>query len=267
MNQFYEMKGIKREFSVARTPQQNRVAKRKNITLIEPARTMLADSKLPTTFWAEAVNIACYVQNRVLVIKPHNKISYVLFLDRKPTLSFMRPFGCPVTILNTLDHLEENLHITFLENKPIVARTGPEWIFDIDTLTKSMNYKLVVSGNQTNGNAVQRILLMLDSNHQGKNKRRMLKIKRMKIVNSTVNTASIMDNAVDENTVYRCADDLNIPKLEEIVYSEDDEGVGAEADMNNLGTFMPVSPIPTTRIHKDHPFEQIIRDLHSTLQI
>ncbi|GJV01054.1 putative ribonuclease H-like domain-containing protein [Tanacetum coccineum] len=50
MNPFYEMKGIKREFSVARTPQQNGVAKRKNRTLIEAARTMLADSKLPTTF-------------------------------------------------------------------------------------------------------------------------------------------------------------------------------------------------------------------------
>ncbi|GJX56119.1 putative ribonuclease H-like domain-containing protein [Tanacetum coccineum] len=50
MNQFCEMKGIKREFSVARTPQQNGVAERKNMTLIEAARTMLADSKLPTTF-------------------------------------------------------------------------------------------------------------------------------------------------------------------------------------------------------------------------
>ncbi|GKB38992.1 ribonuclease H-like domain, reverse transcriptase, RNA-dependent DNA polymerase [Tanacetum coccineum] len=57
-----------------------------------------------------------------------------------------------------------------------------------------------------------------------------------------------------------------MPNLEEIIYSKDDEGVGAEADMNNLDTFIPVSPIPTTRIHKDHPFEQIIRDLHSTPQ-
>ncbi|GJX54358.1 putative ribonuclease H-like domain-containing protein [Tanacetum coccineum] len=65
MNEFCEMKGIRREFSVARTPQQNGVAERKNRTLIEAARTMLADSKLPTTFWAEAVNTACYVQNRV----------------------------------------------------------------------------------------------------------------------------------------------------------------------------------------------------------
>ncbi|GKD91429.1 putative ribonuclease H-like domain-containing protein, partial [Tanacetum coccineum] len=106
MNQFCEMKGIKREFSVARTPQQNGVAKRKNRTLIEAARTMLADLKLPTTILDEAVNTACYVQNRVLVIKPHNKTPYEPFLARKPALSFMRPFGCPVTILNTLDHLE-----------------------------------------------------------------------------------------------------------------------------------------------------------------
>ncbi|GKF26735.1 ribonuclease H-like domain-containing protein [Tanacetum coccineum] len=92
MNQFCEMKGIKREFSVARTPQQNGVAERKNRILIEAARTMLADSKLPTTFWDEAVNTTCYVQYRVLVIKPHNKTPYELFLDRKPALNFMRPF-------------------------------------------------------------------------------------------------------------------------------------------------------------------------------
>ncbi|GKE58200.1 putative ribonuclease H-like domain-containing protein [Tanacetum coccineum] len=61
INQFYEMKGVKREFSVAKTPQQNGIAKRKNRILIKVARTMLADSKLPTSFWAEAVNIACYV--------------------------------------------------------------------------------------------------------------------------------------------------------------------------------------------------------------
>ncbi|GKA23847.1 putative ribonuclease H-like domain-containing protein [Tanacetum coccineum] len=85
-------------------------------------------------------------------------------------------------------------------------------------------------------------------------------------VSSTINTASIEDNTVDENTIYGCTDDPNMPNLEEIVYSEDDEGVGAEADMNNLDTFMLVTPIPTTRIHKDHLFEQIIGDLHSAPQ-
>ncbi|GJY63674.1 putative ribonuclease H-like domain-containing protein [Tanacetum coccineum] len=141
MNQFCERKGIKREFSVARTPQQNGVAERKNRTLIEAARIMLADSKLPTTFWAEAVNTACYVQNRVLVTKPHNKTLYELFLGRKPALGFMRPFGCLVTILNTIDHLGKFDEIR------------PNWLFDIDALTKSMNYKSVVARNQSNGNA------------------------------------------------------------------------------------------------------------------
>ncbi|GJV36539.1 retrovirus-related pol polyprotein from transposon TNT 1-94 [Tanacetum coccineum] len=74
-------------------------------TLIEAARTMLADSLLPSVFWAEVVNTACYVLNRVLVTKSHNKISYELILGRPPSISFMRPFRCPVTILNTLDPL------------------------------------------------------------------------------------------------------------------------------------------------------------------
>ncbi|GJX26041.1 putative ribonuclease H-like domain-containing protein [Tanacetum coccineum] len=182
MNKFCEKKGIKREFSVARTPQQNGVAERRNRTLIEAARTMLADSKLPTTFWAEAVNTACYVQNRVLVVKPHNKTPYELFRGRTPSLSFMKPFGCHVTILNTLDHLgkfdgksddgffvgyslnskafrvynirtrkvEENLHVRFLEDKPIIAGDGPKWLFDINVLTKSMNYVPVVAGTNSN---------------------------------------------------------------------------------------------------------------------
>ncbi|GJY85241.1 putative ribonuclease H-like domain-containing protein [Tanacetum coccineum] len=78
---------------------------RKNRTLIEAARTMLADSKLPTTFWAKAVSTACYVQNRVLIVKPHNKTPYELFRGFKPTTGFMKPFGYHVTILNTLDNL------------------------------------------------------------------------------------------------------------------------------------------------------------------
>ncbi|GKF03675.1 putative ribonuclease H-like domain-containing protein [Tanacetum coccineum] len=165
MNQFCEIKRIKREFSVARTPQQNGVAKRKNRTLIEATRTMLVDSKLPTTFWAEAVNTACYVLNRVLVIKPHNKIPYELILGRPPQIDFMKPFGYPITILNIRDHLgkyegkadegyfvgysvvskamrvfnkrtmivEETLNIIFLKNTTNVKGNGLDWLFDVDS--------------------------------------------------------------------------------------------------------------------------------------
>nr|GEY17700.1 retrovirus-related Pol polyprotein from transposon TNT 1-94 [Tanacetum cinerariifolium] len=102
---FCEDKGIKREYSVAKTPQQNGVVERSNRTLIEAVRTMLVDSKLPTTFWAEAVNTACYVLNRALVTKPHNKTPYELIRGRPPLIDFIKPFGCPVSILNTKDNL------------------------------------------------------------------------------------------------------------------------------------------------------------------
>nr|GFA17861.1 putative ribonuclease H-like domain-containing protein [Tanacetum cinerariifolium] len=105
MNDFCSQKGIKREFSNARTPQQNGVAERRNRTLIEAARTMLANAKHPVTFWAEAVNTACYVQNSVLVNKSQNKTLYELFNGRAPVIGFLKPFGCHVMILNTLDNL------------------------------------------------------------------------------------------------------------------------------------------------------------------
>nr|GFB40838.1 retrovirus-related Pol polyprotein from transposon TNT 1-94 [Tanacetum cinerariifolium] len=131
---------------------------------------MLADAKLPVTFWDEAVNTACYVQNRVLVNKSQNKTPYELFNGRAPAIGFLKPFGCHVMILNTLDNLgkfeakgdegyfigysmsskafrvfnkrtrkiEENLHVEFLENKAIMQGDGPNWLFYIDSLTKYM---------------------------------------------------------------------------------------------------------------------------------
>nr|GEX91421.1 hypothetical protein [Tanacetum cinerariifolium] len=371
-NPLQRMKGIKREFHVARTPQQNRVEERKNITLIEAIRTMLADSLLPIPFWAEVVNTACYVHNRVLVTKPHNKIPYELLLGRSPSIGFMRPFGCPITILNTLDPLEkfdgkanegflvgysvnskafrvfnsrtkivqETLHINFLENKPSVARIGPKWLFDIDTLTKSMNYQPVVVRNQPNDNADPQnttddvvdvafdvkenendIHVSPSGNDKTDNKKHDDKAKiddkgkspvdtptgvrdlradfeefsststnRVNAVNASVNvvgpnptnstnsfnTASPSVNVVIPN--FRIArkssfidpskypDDLNMPKLEDIVYSDDEEDVGAEADLSNLETNIPISPIPTIRVHKDHLVNQIIGELNSAPQ-
>nr|GEZ69477.1 ribonuclease H-like domain-containing protein [Tanacetum cinerariifolium] len=134
-----------------------------------PSKVKRIENKAKT---AEAVNTACYVLNRVLVTKPHNKTPYELLLGRTPGIGFMRPLRCPVTILNTLDPLikfdgkadegflvgysvnskafrvfnsrtrivQETLHINFLKNQPNVTGMGPKWLFDIDTLTQSMNY-------------------------------------------------------------------------------------------------------------------------------
>nr|GEV10994.1 hypothetical protein [Tanacetum cinerariifolium] len=134
MNQFCRIKGIKREFSNARTPQQNRVAERKNRTLIEAVRTMLADSLLPIPFWAEAVNTACYVQNRLL-------------------------------FFNTLDHLGK---FDGKADEGFLVKSGPEWLFDIVSLTNSMNYHLASTGNRTNGIAGSKI--HSDVGQEGKEK-------------------------------------------------------------------------------------------------
>ncbi|KAJ0616581.1 putative RNA-directed DNA polymerase [Helianthus annuus] len=85
--------GIIHQFSAPYVPQQNRVAERKNRTLIEAARTMLSESKLPIFFWAEAVNTACCVLNHVLTVKREDKTCYELLENRKPNLSGFQPFG------------------------------------------------------------------------------------------------------------------------------------------------------------------------------
>ncbi|GJY37766.1 putative ribonuclease H-like domain-containing protein [Tanacetum coccineum] len=148
------------------------------------------------------------------------------------------------------------------------------------------NYKLVVAGNQSNGNAGTKacddegkarmetisgkdyILLPMGGGKKEaeESRERTSKCNEGKIVSLTVNVASIEVNAIDAKTSIELLNNPNMPELEDIVYSDDNEDVGAEADMKNLDAFMPVSPILTTRIHKDHPVEQIIGDLHSTPQ-
>ncbi|GKA74864.1 putative ribonuclease H-like domain-containing protein [Tanacetum coccineum] len=456
MKQFCEMKGILRQFSVARTPQQNGVAERRNRTLIKAARTMLADSKFPTTFWAEAVNTACYVQNRVLVVKPHNKTPYEVFHGRTPIISFMRPFGCsitilniidhlgkfdgkanecffvryslnckvfrvfnsrtriveeklhirfsestpnavgtqsngfadpksshddgskpssndgkkvdedprkeskckdqekednvnntnnvnivsstvnaagtnevnvipfgcPVTILNTIDHLgkfdgkadegffvgyslnskafrvfnsrtrivEENLHIRFSESTPNVVGSGPDWLFDIDALTRTMNYEPIVadyiliplwtadlpfSQNPKSSHDDGSKPSSDDGKKVDEDPRKESKCndqEKEDNVNNTnnVNAAGTNEvNVVGGKTSIELPFDPNMHALEDYSifdFSRDDEDDGAVADMNNLDTTIQVSPILTTRIHKDHPLNQVIGDLQSTTQ-
>nr|GEY34621.1 putative ribonuclease H-like domain-containing protein [Tanacetum cinerariifolium] len=127
------------------------------------------------------VATACYFLNRVLVTKPHDKTPYELLTGDKPSISYLKPFGCHVTILNTSDPLgkfykkldegyivgysisskayrvynlvsrkiEETMNLKFLENKPFVAGTGQAWMFDINYLTDSLNYSRVSSTNLT----------------------------------------------------------------------------------------------------------------------
>ncbi|GJX69463.1 putative ribonuclease H-like domain-containing protein [Tanacetum coccineum] len=401
MNELCAKKGIKREFSVARTPQQN-----------------------------EAVNTACYVLNRVLVTKPQNKTPYELLVGNSPSISFTRPFGCPLTILNTLDSLgkfdgsnegyllgystsskafkvynkrnkrvEENLHINFLEDQPNVTGTGPNWMFDLDFLTNSMNYIHVSVENQVNmdagtqdsyvagssgkdkGPTQEYILLPLqphriripvedvppaahekpsksspkdndvqdtedaadgEEQHQMKESEQDLQdeLEKMRRIASQKKAAQATNtnilstdrssvstdrpfvstdrpsvstdmpfvstdrpsvsiastplgiNAGESSFVYPGgkipidastlpnADlpiDPNMPNLEDAsdtlpndeIFNgayDDDEDVGVVSDFNNMDNTIVVSPIPTLRIHKDHPKGQILGDPTSAVQ-
>nr|GEX12215.1 hypothetical protein [Tanacetum cinerariifolium] len=337
--------GIKKEFSIPRTPQQNGIAERKNTTLIEAARSMLADSLLPIPFWAEAVNTNYYVQNRVLVTKPHHKTPYELLLGRTPSIGFMRPFGYPMTILNTLDPLgkfkgkvdegflvgysvcskafrvfnsrtrivQKTLHVNFLENKPNVAGSGPTWLFDIDSLTRTMNYQPFNAGNQTNHSAgfqdkfnaekageevdQQYVLFLVwssgstnpqnndeDAAFDGKehdfdakkpesevnvspsNRYRDLSAEFEDCFDNSSNEVNAVSSIVPtvRKNFLNNTNTFSAAELEDITYFDDHDDVGAAADFNNLETSITVSPIPTTRIHKDHPVSQIICDLSST---
>ncbi|GJQ90443.1 putative ribonuclease H-like domain-containing protein [Tanacetum coccineum] len=336
MDEFCREKGIKREYSVARTPQQNGVAERKNRTLIEAARTMLADSKLPTTFWAEAVSTACYVQNRVLIVKPHNKTPYELFRGIKPAIGFMKPFGCHVTILNTLDKLgkfdgksdegffvgyslsskafrvynirtrkvQENLHIGFLENKPMIEGNGPKWLFDLDSLTQSMNYVPVVAGTFSNDFAgIQGVSESSTSSQQDQDNQdcivmpiwkdasyfddaspRSVADAQIQDQNGTHDDCSFQNNGTADPQVNTASPEVNtgsrevstaVPEVStatpedlmgQIPTSEDTQVEEQEIELGNLSPSYAIPTTPHTRVHKDHPIDHVIGDVQSSVQ-
>ncbi|GJV13035.1 putative ribonuclease H-like domain-containing protein [Tanacetum coccineum] len=267
------------------------------------------------------------------VTKPYNKTPYELLNGRPLSISFMRPFGCPVTILNTLDPLgkfdgkadegflvgysinskafrvfntrtrkvEENLHITFLENKPNVAGSRPDWLFDIDLLTNSMNYEPVTAGNQTNRNAgikdnvdavptqqyillpsfltihkTQKMQLLMMLDLRAELDKLLVQQKegyanntnRVSTVSPSISAAgqSFVNDLLTNPLMHDLEDTTDLLNTSIFSGAYDDEDVGAEVDLNNLEITMNVSPIPTTRIHKDHPKDQIIRDINSGTQ-
>nr|GEX67834.1 hypothetical protein [Tanacetum cinerariifolium] len=197
--------------------------------------------------------------NMVLVTKPHNKTPYELLLGSTPSIG-----------------------------------SGPTWLFDIDTLTKSMNYQLATAGNQYNPSAgkkpkfegrkpesevhVSPSSSAQTKKHDDKTKREA-KGKIPAIGQFSTNSTNTFSAVGPSNTVVspthgkysymdhsQYIDDPNMPALEDITYSDDEEDVGVEADFTNLETNITVSPIPTTRVHKNHPVTQIIGDLSSATQ-
>ncbi|GJW30285.1 putative ribonuclease H-like domain-containing protein [Tanacetum coccineum] len=242
MNEFCAKKGIKREYSIARTPQQNGVAERKNRTLIEAARTMLADSLLPIQFWAEAVNTACYVLNRVLVTKPQMKTPYEILMGRSPNINYRRK-----------------------ENQ---KGKGPDWMFDLELLTPSMNYIPVRKENYADSGGNIRLQRTTARQRRvpltafEKEKKRIALEKGKECVDSTFTLSTA--NTPPQSTGNTPTDsDDDIPK--DGVFSTNsfdaentDTEEGGAADYNNMDPTIDVTSTPTLRIHKIHPQSQII---------
>ncbi|GJW90639.1 ribonuclease H-like domain-containing protein [Tanacetum coccineum] len=276
---------------VYRTPQQNGVAERKNRTLIEAARTMLADSLLPIQFWAEAVNTACYVLNRVLVTKPQMKTPYELLMGRSPNISFVRPFGCPLTILNTLDQLtflenQENqkgkggigqettyddvedlddqqfiVHgpsINAVQNKHSEERTADKEV-PLSSEEQALHDELVSLMHQE---AIAKVHTDAQRNIFKEAKRRIALEKGKECVNSTFTLSTANTPSQSTGNTPTDSDD-DVPK--DGVFSTnsfDDENTDneedGEPDYNNMDHTIDVSSTPTLRIHKNHPQSQII---------
>ena len=105
LDSFLQTKGIEHNLSAPYSPQQNGVVERRNRTLVEAARAMLNFANLSLYFWAEAVQTACFVQNRSVINKRLDKTPYEALNNKKPELKFLRIFGCRCFIKNNKDHL------------------------------------------------------------------------------------------------------------------------------------------------------------------
>nr|GFB88960.1 putative ribonuclease H-like domain-containing protein [Tanacetum cinerariifolium] len=204
LNQFCGMKGIKREFSVPITPQQNGIAERKNMTLIEAARTTLADSLLPIPFWAE------------------NTDGDAAFDGKEPEFDEKKPEYAVNASLSTKfeDYFEDNIN-------------------EVNTAGTIVPTVGQISPNSTNTFSIA-----------GPS-------------NAAANPTHKKSSCIDASQL---SNDPDMPELEDNTYSDDEDDVGAEAEFNNLEASITVSPIPTTRVYKNHHVTQIIGDLSLATQ-
>ena len=116
LSSFLEESGIRHELSSARTPQQNGIAERRNRTLKETARSMLAESGVSQKLWAEAINTACYTQNRSLIHKRFDKTPYELFHGKTPKVSYFKIFRSDCFV-----HNNDKDHLTSFDANSIVV--------------------------------------------------------------------------------------------------------------------------------------------------
>nr|GEV71778.1 reverse transcriptase domain-containing protein [Tanacetum cinerariifolium] len=152
--------------------------------------------------------------------------------------------------------VEENLHIMFSENTPNVVGSRLDWLFDIDALIRTMIYEPIAIGTQSNGFADTKACDNTDDGFQPSSD------SGKKVDEDPSKGSKCRDQEQDDNV--NSTNNVNATSTNRVItfnFSSDQE-----TDMNNMDTTIQGKPVPTTRIHKDHPLDQVIRDLHSTTQ-
>ncbi|KAD3336888.1 hypothetical protein E3N88_32407 [Mikania micrantha] len=266
MENFCNLRGIVQQLSAPYVPQMNGVAKRKNRTLIEAARTMLADSSLPVQFWNEAIANACYTLNRVMIVKRHGKTCFELLHNRKPNLKDLEPFGASCTMLKKHEQgkfnekVEEGYFLGYnTPNKRVYNRStqnveewyhvdvqrysmpppgkGPDWMFDYSGLFDSFNMPPMYSDEDV---AVQ----MLCDAQNAPDEPVQPSSTSTPTVQTNDDSSDIDDILIQPAAPGPDVDDL-VPDLEDL-------------NLNNLDPQVEVPPHPVGRINRIHPQENII---------
>nr|GEV31947.1 hypothetical protein [Tanacetum cinerariifolium] len=223
----------------------NGVAERRNKTLIEAARTMLADAKLPVTFWAEAVNTACYVQKKVLVTKPHNKT--------------------PCT--------KEDVHQAVKEKvSPLGFITLPNWFHEAQMETSNEVAKKddAIPDNNSPQKEQQEVNRDKEVRESSQNSNPTGSSKVSTNDSFELASSTKVETKVPIVSSHVPTDNLFVPpnRLEDF-FGDTSNAVSlneVEADLSNMETAIQVSPTPTLRIHKDHLKSQIIGPVDTLVQ-
>ncbi|KAK9071891.1 hypothetical protein SSX86_008322 [Deinandra increscens subsp. villosa] len=218
LNMFCGEKGIERQYSAPYTPQQNGVAERRNRTLIKAARTMLCEARLPIFFWAEAVNTACYVQNRA------DECYFVGYSAN----SAYRVYN------KTTKVIVEAFNVDWLEDNPTDAGTGPDRIFDYGSLFEGFNFSNMFPSLGEEEDIIAPAPEVRSS---------------VENVSDSVLAAAPKDDNVDVPESSGTHDDQK---------ESETQGMNDNVDDTNLHVSISVPDVQATRINRDHPLSNVV---------
>ncbi|KAI3672709.1 hypothetical protein L6452_38806 [Arctium lappa] len=225
LNTFCEEKGIERQYSAPRTPQQNGDAERRNRTLIEAARSLLADSKLPITFWAEAVNTAC---------KFDSKADDGFLVGYSSQSKAYRVFNSSSRIIEESDNVKCN------ENTPNPIGSGPQWLFDIDSLTNSFGFSSDdYAGSGSGGSGTTQVSESISQSV-------IFPIPTVNPVEACGKEPSTGPSQSEEESRDEETQENKEPEVAT-------ENTSVELNDSNLEVGLNEEPSHNTRIHKNHP--------------